>query len=159
MARPHKFTQENVTAILAGIEAGLSFKVAAEAVGISYETFNEWKSGRFPRSTKANPIHPELKAEFSEGVTQARARGIQTLHQRIADAGEKDWRANGYLLERIEPETYARNRLELTGKDGGPIELTDVVDTRVQKIADRFGITPEAVRAKLAGAKAKDAEE
>lgn len=159
MARPHKFTPDVVAAILQNVEAGLSFKIAAEDAGVSYDTFNDWKQGRFPRSSKDNPVTAELKSQFSEGLTRARAAGIKGHHQHVALAGKTEWRASAWLLERIEPETYARNRLELTGKDGGPIELTDVVDTRVQKIAERFGITPEAVRAKLAGAKAKDAEE
>ncbi len=154
MARPHKFTIDVVTAILQNVAAGLSFKIAAEDAGVSYDTFNDWKHGRFPRSTKDNPIDPELKVQFAEGLTRARAAGIKGHHTHIAVAGKTDWRASAWLLERIEPDTYAKNRLELTGKDGGPIELTDVVDTRIAKIAERFGITEDAVRAKLAGAKA-----
>ena len=161
MARPHKFTQATVDLILEGVRKGLPYKVAAEAAGVHYDTFNEWRKGELPqgRNKVERQAIADLFSEFSEALTRARAEGIGVLHDRIREASEKDWRAALALLERMDPDNYGRNRLEITGKDGGPIELTEVVDTRIARIAERFGISEEAVRARLAASKAGDAQE
>jgi hypothetical protein len=42
----------------------------------------------------------------------------------IGRAADEHWQAAAWRLERRFPERYARNRrVELTGKDGGPVEI------------------------------------
>jgi hypothetical protein len=45
MSRPTKFTPETVHGILAGIRAGLPYRLAAEAAGVSESTFHQWQRG------------------------------------------------------------------------------------------------------------------
>ena len=48
MARPTRFTPETVHAILTGIRVGLSYDLACQAAGVSFETFRQWRLGKFP---------------------------------------------------------------------------------------------------------------
>jgi hypothetical protein len=154
MGAPTKFTPQTVKLLISGVRTGLSYRVAAEAAGVSYDAFLDWRKGEFPESADE-----ALKVQFSEGITRARAQGIKTLHNRIVSASTKDWRAALALLERIDPDTYGRQRLELTGKDGSPIELTHLVDDRIAAIARQYGISEDAVRARLAKSRSTDREE
>ncbi len=59
MAAPSKFTEATVNTLMTGIRAGLPFRLAAEAAGISETTFTEWQAGRLPRGADR-----ALKASF-----------------------------------------------------------------------------------------------
>lgn len=52
-----------------------------------------------------------------------------------------DWRADAWLLERIRPDRFGRNveRVEITGADGGPVQLAHEPDA--QDLADRLAVT------------------
>ena len=104
MAAPTKFTPETVHAILAGIRAGLSYRLAAEAAGIHYDTFNEWQQGRFPRGADR-----QLKAEFSDELTRAKGQAAAQLTALISTAATEDWRAAAWLLERRFPQDFAKD--------------------------------------------------
>jgi hypothetical protein len=50
------------------------------------------------------------------------ARGADARLKKIeAAADAKDWRASAWLLEHCMPEHFAKNRLEISGVDGGPV--------------------------------------
>lgn len=104
MARPSKFTPETVNALLAGVRAGLPFRLAAEAAGISETTFHEWQSGKLPRGADKM-----LKAEFSDQLTRAKGESARRLTALISSAATDDWRAAAWLLERRFPRDFARD--------------------------------------------------
>lgn len=104
MTRPTKFTQETVNAILTGIRAGLPYRLAAEAAGVSYQTFNEWQHGRFPRGADK-----DLRVEFLDQLTRARGESARRLTALISTAATDDWRAAAWLLERRFPKDFARD--------------------------------------------------
>lgn len=117
MAAPSKFTKETTDLLLAGIRAGLPYHLAAEAAGVTYDTFNEWQQGRFPRGADKM-----LKSEFSEALTRAKGGSALRLVSIIQQQAPTDWRAAAWILERRFPRDFGR-RMALTGEDGGPIQL------------------------------------
>lgn len=135
IGRPHKFTRETVDALLEGVRAGLPFHLAAEAAGISESTFHAWQSGMFPRGADKS-----LKAEFSEALTHA--RGFSALkHMELLNAHAiTEWKAAAWILERRFPQEFGVKRVELTGKDGGPIELASKTRRLIEEVAIEWGI-------------------
>ncbi len=100
MPAPSKFTPETVH----GIRAGLPYRLAAEAAGIHYDTFNEWSHGRFPRGADK-----DLKAAFPDQLTRAKGESARRLTALISAAASDDWRAAAWLLERRFPGDYAKD--------------------------------------------------
>ncbi len=104
MPAPTKFTPETVNAILAGIRAGLSLRLAAEAAGVSETTFHQWQRGEFPRGADR-----DLKVQFSEQLTRAKGESARRLTALISSAAVEDWRAAAWLLERRFPADYGKD--------------------------------------------------
>lgn len=118
MGRPIECTEALIADICAHLSQGRSQRVTCKIVGISQQTWANWKhrgeDGEAPFDL------------FLERTTRASAEGHSRLLEHIEAAAPKDWRAAGWLLEHMDPETYAR-RTEVTGKDGGPIEAQVVI--------------------------------
>lgn len=102
MARPTKLTPEVQETICKAIRIGATYQAAAEAAGISYETFNEWRKGK---------THKFIA--FSEAVNRANADAQLDLLQKIQIASEKDWRAGTWILEHRFRQDYG-NSVDLT---------------------------------------------
>lgn len=127
MAAPTKFTAETVRAILTGIRSGLPYRLAAEAAGVSYQTFNEWQQGRFPRGADK-----ELKVAFLDQLTRAKGQSAARLTALISTAATEDWRAAAWLLERRFPQDYAKDASLYERLDA--LEAALAGDTQPQQI-------------------------
>jgi len=92
MSRPTKRTPDRVAAILQALHAGHTRKVATAAGGICEETFRRW--------VVADP-------ELQQQVAQAEAVAERSLVECIQRAGEVDWRAAAWLLERRNPAAWS----------------------------------------------------
>jgi len=88
-----KLTSELQKKICDLIASGSFNNRAAEACGISETTFYDWFS-RGEKSTKG------VYANFYNAVKQAEAESEAVAAGRIFVAGETDWRANAWYLER-----------------------------------------------------------
>jgi hypothetical protein len=121
--RPSKRTPEVEAHIIEGLQKGYTKAAAAGAAGIGYSTLNEWEHA-FP--------------EFAEAVQKAEGRAKARLIDKVNAA--KSWQASAWMLERRWPAEFARREsLEMTGKDGGPIEhrsVSDLPDHEKQALAD-----------------------
>lgn len=111
VGRPSKFTPETRKLILKLIRRGMPLTHAAHAVGMSFPTFQNHRH--------ANP-------DFDSEIEEARARGIaarlRVIHDATHSADESvRLRAATWFLEHVAPEHFARNRVEVTGKDGEPL--------------------------------------
>lgn len=139
MARPTKFTSQTVKDLLDAIQLGASYESACRYAGITYETFNEWRKGNFPRGADKT-----LKAEFSDGLTRAIGKAdladLATIRT-AAKAG--DWRAAAWGLERRHPKEYGKRTLEISGPDGNPIEIR----TLAERIAATDGLDVDEILA------------
>jgi hypothetical protein len=92
MSRPTKRTPDRVAAILQTLHAGHTRKVATAAGGICEETFRRWVAA-----------DPQLQQQ----VVQAEAGAEHSLVECIKRAGEVDWRAAAWLLERRNPAAWS----------------------------------------------------
>jgi transposase-like protein len=118
--RPSKFSVEKQETICKAIATGSTYAEAAAAAGIDYTTLLAWRR----RGEKANS---GKLFEFSKAIKKAEDQSEAELLSRIVNAGRdpKYWQANAWILERRMPDRWGRkDRMEMTGKDGTPIEIT-----------------------------------
>ena len=135
-----KLTQEVEDRILAALRAGNFRDPASRAAGITRRTLVRWLA--------AGRDHPRSRfGRFRRAVLEAEKDAEANALNVIIGAGPEDWKAAAWFLERRFPHRWARaaaQRLELTGKDGGPIAaellhgLTD--EERASRIAAILGI-------------------
>lgn len=113
MARKTKYTPETVRKVVEAVKMGATYELAAGYAGISEALFYEWLKG---------------KVEFLEAVKAAEGVAAMVWLAKIEKAAsEGAWQAAAWKLERRYPHAYGRNvtQMEVTGKDGGPIEVND----------------------------------
>jgi hypothetical protein len=88
---------------------------AAEAVGRSERTVRDWESDpeRWPRAQE------EARGRWLHNATDAARKAVlRSLNAGNAELGK-------WLLERVEPALAPpKQRAELTGPEGGPLEVT-----------------------------------
>jgi transposase len=119
MGRPTKLTENTKKVIVKAISLGGTFRAAANAGGVAYNTFNEWmKKGETAKSGKFAEFYDDIKRSI--GLRQAR-----WLAQIEEAAQNGNWQAAAWKLERTEPENFGRTRIEHTGADGGPIVIVE----------------------------------
>ena len=105
--------------LLHALCTGSGRNAACRYAGISHQQFKEYLS---------------LDLDFLDQVESAeQARAVHSV-QRILDIGEGaavgDWRALAWFLERKFPDEWGRrDRLAVTGKDGGPLQVQDLSET------------------------------
>lgn len=125
MARPTKFTRDTIDKLVRATRMGATKQLACAHAGISYATLNDWENGKFPRNLDDD--QKALKAEFFDILTRAVGdSGVRALSVIQQAAHQGDWRAAAWLLEHRFPEDYGKAKVELTGKDGGPVEIANV---------------------------------
>lgn len=65
-----------------------------------------------------NDLKENIKSDFSEffnNVNQAKRDYVNNLRRLVENAGEKDWKAASWLLERKDPENYhLKQKIETT---------------------------------------------
>lgn len=105
---PTKFTRPVLKVLLKAARLGMPMTLATKAAGISTEALGQWKR-KYPK--------------LVEALARARARGAEARLRRIEKASHEDWRASAWLLEKTMPEHFSRNRVEVTGADGGPVTV------------------------------------
>jgi hypothetical protein len=119
IGRPSKLTPETKEKILTAVKCGAPFKTACAAAGICEATFYAWKQ---KGETQGTP--PEY-AEFLEELTQALEEGNAARAALIMRAAKTDWRAAGWLLERLDPERWSvRYKVE---HSAAPVSIADAL--------------------------------
>jgi len=129
MARPTKLTPEIQKKIGDGVSLGLTYALAANAAGITYQTLNQWMSkGKTEKSGKY--------FEFTQHIQKCNAEGALKLLERLNEAVKAgDTRICMFILERRFSEDFGRRvyrkmnivsenineNVELTVKEGDQI--------------------------------------
>ena len=109
MARKSKYTPETVDKITQAIRLGATYKLACDYAGISEDTFANWK---------------RLHSDFSEAIKTAEGGAVVGWLAKIEKAAtEGNWQAAAWKLERRYPDMYGRQRVEVSGPDGGAIVI------------------------------------
>lgn len=133
MARPTKLTPETQQNIVQAIRVGATYELAAQFGGVSYQSFNGWcKRGRIELERRENGAKPDTKqwkdeepfVQFLEAVKRAEGQAaVGWLAKIEAAANDGNWQAAAWKLERRYPGEYGRIRHEVTGADGGALEI------------------------------------
>lgn len=136
--RRTKLTEDRATKILEALRLGVPQNTAIAYAGIHESTYYRWLQ------EGAEPDAPDNVREFRESVKAARAEAEVRSLAVIQNASRKSWQAAAWFLERGFPQHWARtDRHEVTGRDGGAIELnvdTEALESKVrQLIAKRKG--------------------
>ena len=102
MARPTKLTPEIQLKIGDGISLGLTYALAANSAGISYQTFNSWyQKGRTEKAGKY--------FDFNRYIQKCNADAARALLERLNVAAKAgDTRICMFILERRFPEEFGR---------------------------------------------------
>ena len=101
---PTKKTPQAVARMLATARSGLPLKFVAQAGGIAYDVFLDWRN---------------RDSEFDQALEQARLASVQERWEQIMKLGkgteEKpgDWKALAWSLERTEASSFARPEIQL----------------------------------------------
>lgn len=120
-----KLTSEIKDAIVSALEDGNYAKVAAESVGVTEQTFYNWLArGEAEKERVEGNARTKIKSseqpffEFFESVTRARGAAEARAVEKIKDAGEEDWRAVAWFLERRYSSRWANTqRVDLQVKE------------------------------------------
>lgn len=96
-----KLTDQLCDDICNDIKAGVPIDHAAIAHGITRKTFYNWyNKGKDAKSGKFRQFHDKVEEAKSVAIT-LRAR-------RIYKAGQANWKADAWWLERVDPENFGR---------------------------------------------------
>ena len=143
MSRPTKLTPDVQETITKALGLGCTFEAAANAAGIAYETFNEWrKRGKAEAERRQSPrIQEGAKQwndeqpylQFSEAIKKALGdRQARWLSQIEKAANNGNWQAAAWKLERTEPDSFGRNRVDVNVQS---IDLAGLTNEQLQRIA------------------------
>jgi hypothetical protein len=142
MTRTSKLTPDITKRIGDNIALGLTYSIAANSAGITYQTFNDWlKKGRNSTSGKYY--------RFSKHIEKCNAYGAEKLLTRLNDAAKDgNCQVCMWILERRFPEDFARrqyrkmNVVSKNQNDTVEIIVKDV-DIIKKKIMDKFFLVAE----------------
>jgi len=120
--RPTKLTKELIDRMVLAIQAGNYAKVAAQLCGIGESTYYAWLAEA--RKEGADPLFLEFLESVEQAEAAAEVEAVALIRQSARNGNTRDAQ---WLLERKHAERWGRNdkiRQEITGADGGPIELS-----------------------------------
>jgi hypothetical protein len=148
-------TDERVAKLLACLREGASITSACMQAGVARRTATEWRS--------SDP-------EFSEAFEESYAIGVEVLekeaYRRAVDGNERPVFQRGvqigterqfsdsllmFLLKARDPRFRDKATVEMTGKDGGPVQ-TEGIDLSKLSIDERRSILAAAARATIKAA-------
>lgn len=111
--RRTKATDERLTALLNALRAGNTRSAACSFAEISRQTFYRWL---------------EEDTTFRDSVEKAEADAEVRYVAQVAKAATNGtWQAAAWWLERRRQDAFAlHSKVEMTGKDGGPIETRSI---------------------------------
>lgn len=129
MARS-KLTKELTVRFCEAVASGLTYNGACDLVGLGRTTFYRWMD---EAEEKAGP-----QRDFRDAVKEARASRDQKYVRVIENAAESGtWQAAAWFLERTNRSEYGRNEsVEITGKDGGPVEQRITGDEKREQVTE-----------------------
>lgn len=120
---------------LEGIRLGIPIKDAAARAGWYRTTVFDWRREADLATERGDKLTPREQAlsDFADAWQNAEAEfvtGNLAVITRAAQTGQ--WQAAAWTLERRKPNEFGRHLLEVTGAEGGPIQveekLTSVLD-------------------------------
>jgi hypothetical protein len=109
-------TPELIERVARVVRAGNYLDTAARYCGVSKVDFYAWMK-------RGHAQKRGIYREFLNALEEAQAAADVRDHALIAKAAEKDWRAAAEHLRLRNQARYGMRRVEVTGADGGPVEV------------------------------------
>jgi hypothetical protein len=101
--RRSKLTPTLQQYLVRALSVGCTHRAACQYAGIHYATFYRWlhtgETGKAPYD------------DFCNAIKRAEAEGVLRALEQIHAAGDTDWRAAAWLLERRYPEEFSKRRV------------------------------------------------
>mgnify|MGYP003149193472 CR=1 FL=1 len=130
MGAPSKLTHELIEQLANVLRRGAYVETAVAHCGISKASYYSWArkgaderkhimDGGKPRKTFG--LYLDLLDTVERAMADAELSDLRVITQAASEAGS--WQAAAWKLERRNPSRWGRVRHEVTGKDGGPIEV------------------------------------
>jgi hypothetical protein len=139
IGRPTKLNADATNQILDALRLGVPQSTAVAYAGISRSTYYRWLAAA------DDPEASDDFRDFRDAVEVARAEAEVRSVAVIQNASGRSWQAAAWFLERSFPEHWARkDRREITGRAGGPVELT--VDTEALSLRLRELIATQTAK-------------
>jgi hypothetical protein len=116
MAQGRAVTDEAIEKLLGALRVGMTRRAAAGVAG-------------FSKTTLYRMLDNDPDGTLVTAMEKAEAQAEATYSTIVANAAAdpKNWTAAAWWLERRHPQDYAkRDKVEMSGPDGGPIESRDV---------------------------------
>jgi len=131
VARKLKLTPKVQEAICKAILAGNFNQIAASDAGVGESTFYRWLQ-------EGEAAQSGIKREFWEAVKKAEATAETQYVSLMEKAAKQSWQAAAWWLERKHNDRWGRReKQELTGSEGGPIQIqADVTPKQLEEYAD-----------------------
>jgi hypothetical protein len=124
------FVREKIISLVRG---GNYAETAAAAAGVSVHSLRNWmkQAGDIERRMAEDPTYTmtpdeETLVGFFTAVEQAKAEAESRDILLIGKAATKDWKAAAWRASHRAPERWGRNLVEVSGRDGGPVQHEDV---------------------------------
>lgn len=120
-----KCTKELIADAVAYKKSGMSNKDMCACLGISEAAFYRWLQ------------HPKSRnqVELIESLKKAEGEFYAALRSKVIKAGDRDWKAAAWMLERTRPEEYARPEVRMGREEAAASEAVP-----------RFYFDPEEAR-------------
>ena len=134
IGRPTKCTPEVTAIVCDNIAKGLPKRHAYALAGITHVAALDWE--------RRGAGGEEPFAAFATACARAMALHVAMRLARIeAAAGdERDlWKRDAWMLEKLDPDHFAKRHVEITGADGGPVQVAAqivVVPARAVSVQD-----------------------
>lgn len=127
MGRPTKLTPEVHKRIVDMVRAGNYPEIAAQAAGINSATYYRWMQ----KGEDGTAPYGEFREAVKEAQAAAESHAVTTIRKAAMDG---TWQAAAWYLERSKPERWRRREnVEVTGKDGGPVQQEIVEGMTVRR--------------------------
>ena len=147
--RPTSLTPELGTTLVECARVGMLLQGCADRAGVTRYTLDNWLKRGQDASEQLEQGQPVPDTEHAyvdlfSAFKKARGDREAEAHVKIRN-GEEHWQAQAWWLERTMPMEYGRRfvRMEMTGKDGGPIEVAEFSDAeRVRRFRALCELVP-----------------
>lgn len=153
MGRPDKLTREVQDKIVVYLKRGNYLETAAALAGVSRQAVRNWiqraNEAKAPKKYKDFLVAVDAAIAYAEDnditIIDAMSKGWKAQHDSkgnvIRAERAPNWKAAAWKLERRHPRRWAnKERLELTGPDGGPIKVDEkALDTKIERFAGLLG--------------------
>lgn len=125
------FDRDGISTLLQHIRAGCDIDKSCTVARIPRSTYYRWLKEGDEAHADTSPDdwteHQREVVEFCAAVDLAKAQSVTSLELVIAQAARSEWRAAQVLLKKHESGSWNGNqKVELTGPEGGPIEISPV---------------------------------